>query len=449
MSNSSSIYLHECPICFLQYTQVNVATCCAAPICTECYLQVHPPKEKSVTCPFCNNPTFDVRVAKQLDEEYVLQREEEEQKMIEATIRSRSGHFSSSVLTEITNSHMEKPDESVDSNTATNSGYDTPTQVEEFGSNLVRRLRARTESLSSRDCLNHETIMTVSPEERRQLELEMKDQKSHPLVRMLELEAEETRHRHEVEHSERVSRNRFLRRGSLGRRLAVQQAGIGGHTQEIVGNPSLQSGLPRHSSETVDHADGLRMLETALFVAMEERSLRDRTESLSGDEDADGSDSSQADAMVLLQELLSRRQQLHQRQSSSNRAIQRRLALDAQLEAATSMLLSILPEEDQIAMAMAMSIREANVPQDGMSGVENNTVDDNSESVTPVSDRIEGLPTSEIDLESPTAETGEPSLATGQSSLHRSISSSYSSMSLCDLEVSRDTIYDGSVPRSE
>ena len=30
----------ECPICFMHYHGVNVTTCCAKPLCTECYLQV-------------------------------------------------------------------------------------------------------------------------------------------------------------------------------------------------------------------------------------------------------------------------------------------------------------------------------------------------------------------------------------------------------------------------
>ncbi|CAN0293486.1 unnamed protein product, partial [Ectocarpus fasciculatus] len=30
----------ECPICFMHYHGVNRTTCCAKPLCTECYLQV-------------------------------------------------------------------------------------------------------------------------------------------------------------------------------------------------------------------------------------------------------------------------------------------------------------------------------------------------------------------------------------------------------------------------
>lgn len=49
----------ECPICFLNYTIFNNVNCCNNYICTECYLQVKSPKEKTI-CPFCNNPNFAV-----------------------------------------------------------------------------------------------------------------------------------------------------------------------------------------------------------------------------------------------------------------------------------------------------------------------------------------------------------------------------------------------------
>jgi len=399
--DSSTVYLQECPICFLQYTQINVATCCAASICTECYLQVHPhTKETPVTCPFCNTPGFDVQVAKQLDGEYVLHREEEEQKVIESTIRARTGFIRDS-----SNDDTATPDESVDSVTATSSSFETSLQGDEFGSSLVRRLRARTESLSAQDSVRHNSIMTVSPEERHQLEMEMRDQKSHPLVRMLELEAEETRHRHELEHSERVSRNRFRRRGSLGRRL-IQQTETSGNMNENTNQENSNREQNSNNSRDI-RDDGLRMLETALFIAMEERSLRDRVMSSGSMNlvDYDGSDSPHADAIALLQELLSRRQQLRERQatgSSNARANQRRLGLEAQLEAATNMLLSILPEEDQIAMAMAMSLSEADVAQDEISSVEETVV------ATPASE-TNGTPAiSESEPNVSSADTGLP-----------------------------------------
>jgi len=392
---SSSSYLHECPICFLYYTQVNVATCCAASICTECYLQVHPPKEKNVTCPFCNNSNFDVRIAKQLDEEYVLQREEDEQKLIESTIRSRSGLITVSSRTN-TIPEKETPEGSVDSVTVADSSLDRSVHDDEFGSTLAKRLRARSESLSVRD-LNHNSIMTLSADERRQLELEMKDQKSHPLVRMLELEAEETCHRHELEHSERVSRNRFLLRSSLSRRLIQPSQNSSSATQDRNGNDSSTT-VSREGSRN----DGLSMLETALLIAMEERSLRDRAIN-SGLMNIDDSDSSYADALALLQELLSRRQQLRERPTTGSRANQRRLGLEAQLEAATNMLLSILPEEDQIAMAMAMSLGEVNTAQDDIStsqeGIENDETHLNSTEV--VSEIPATVPSSNVSSATP------------------------------------------------
>jgi hypothetical protein len=82
-----SCFTHECPICFMFYpSSLNTATCCKKPICTECYLQLKPPK-KAVwcegsagclwddwwshedvslflyfySCPYCNREAFGVK----------------------------------------------------------------------------------------------------------------------------------------------------------------------------------------------------------------------------------------------------------------------------------------------------------------------------------------------------------------------------------------------------
>ena len=76
----------ECPICFMYYNETNISKCCNATLCTECYLQIKPQKDKHTTCPFCNNPKMTISVQRGMDEGDVAKREEEEQKVIEATI---------------------------------------------------------------------------------------------------------------------------------------------------------------------------------------------------------------------------------------------------------------------------------------------------------------------------------------------------------------------------
>nr|CCA16084.1 conserved hypothetical protein [Albugo laibachii Nc14] len=54
------VYTEECPICLLYYPKaLNVSTCCKQPVCSECFLQLNPPK-KRVCCPFCNHDGFTV-----------------------------------------------------------------------------------------------------------------------------------------------------------------------------------------------------------------------------------------------------------------------------------------------------------------------------------------------------------------------------------------------------
>lgn len=43
----------ECPICMLVYPVLNETRCCTARLCTECYLQIRPPRHNKEPCPFC------------------------------------------------------------------------------------------------------------------------------------------------------------------------------------------------------------------------------------------------------------------------------------------------------------------------------------------------------------------------------------------------------------
>ena len=52
----------ECPICFLNYNEINRVDCCQQNICTDCYVTVRntmPDPEKCI-CPFCNKTGFKI-----------------------------------------------------------------------------------------------------------------------------------------------------------------------------------------------------------------------------------------------------------------------------------------------------------------------------------------------------------------------------------------------------
>ncbi|PXF40654.1 Protein SIP5 [Gracilariopsis chorda] len=49
----TSTVREECPICMLIYPVLNQTKCCSARLCTECYLQIRPPRHNKEPCPFC------------------------------------------------------------------------------------------------------------------------------------------------------------------------------------------------------------------------------------------------------------------------------------------------------------------------------------------------------------------------------------------------------------
>ena len=68
----------ECPICFFTYEAVNYARCCSQPICTDCYLQIRPPRsrDKGVPCPFCGQEDFSATVDAKKSETWNTQNNE-------------------------------------------------------------------------------------------------------------------------------------------------------------------------------------------------------------------------------------------------------------------------------------------------------------------------------------------------------------------------------------
>jgi hypothetical protein len=165
----------ECPICFLYYEQVNSTKCCKAFICTECFLQFNPPpnrkhssgNSKTCDCPFCNSPELHVQVSAQ--DSNVLknaERDEEEQKILEAKIRSEFEERQKSLVA-------------------------AGSSPSEFGQSLLDHhssTRKLTSDSSGSDFSNP-CIATV--EDRTAIEEEMKHQHLHPLVRRIQEEAEE------------------------------------------------------------------------------------------------------------------------------------------------------------------------------------------------------------------------------------------------------------------
>lgn len=164
-----------------------MADCCKATICSECFLQLQDCK-MSNPCPFCNNAKMTARIAKSLDDDFVRQRDTEEQQFIEASIKAK---FS--------------PDK--DNN---------PKEVlqnSSFGSNLSADLESRCRSRTLSSDFDGNGIVAMAPEERRKLEEEMSSQSQHPLVRKMTADAERERDRHELEYQQRRrERSRNTRR---------------------------------------------------------------------------------------------------------------------------------------------------------------------------------------------------------------------------------------------
>lgn len=107
----------QCPICMLEYDEINMLKCCRAMICTECYLQVQDPSTQSSECPFCKNCSMSVTVAKRLDVDDVAKRDNEEQQVIEAEIRARKNRESASIQPSITNPDIDSSSSESDTQT--------------------------------------------------------------------------------------------------------------------------------------------------------------------------------------------------------------------------------------------------------------------------------------------------------------------------------------------
>jgi hypothetical protein len=277
---------HECPICFLYYTDVNVTNCCNAHLCTECFLQVRPQKEKQAVCPFCNAIKFSVSVAKTPSEEEIEARQRDEQTVIEARIRVESGGGAGTAI--------ENPALSTPTKKTRNASVAPNSSSNAFGSELEKTeqfqlLKKRSESFASNEGVrtpqkDAEIINSIAmtPEERIRLEEEMKAQHSHPLALRVEAEAQERRLQNEQayyrsnsagNHTFRAQRasDLFRNDGSTGaapgRRLRYRTAR---DWNEIV------EAYERGGNGEVNSLDDLVVLEAAILLSMEEEARRER-----------------------------------------------------------------------------------------------------------------------------------------------------------------------------
>lgn len=206
----SSCSDRECPICFLNYAEINVTKCCQANLCTECYLQVQPQKPKQTnakpqnnSCPFCNAPRLLVAVAGKLDSCAVEQRFNEEQQVEAARIHARNG------LDDGRAQEQQLPLNLI--------GHVSSQPHNGFGSSLeqneyVALMRARTGSIASEGSaqrianpVQEIEQIAMTPDERHSLEEEMRAQNHHPLAVRLEREEAERRMRNEMEYYQRAS----------------------------------------------------------------------------------------------------------------------------------------------------------------------------------------------------------------------------------------------------
>jgi len=330
---------HECPICFLHYSEINVLECCKATICTECYLQVEDPKnEKSNPCPFCNQSKIIVSVAKELDKDKMANRELEEQKVIEASIRAKAGELNS----------------------------------DGSGGNSKKQMN---------------TIL-LSPEERQNLEDQMRSQSAHPMMTQMRRQEDERRNLHDQEHSRRigeqyarlhhrlltrrrlealsnldddVSHNSGFGRPSLMRRLEA--------LNELGDNNSRNSGSGRQLSMRLAQSgngglNDLFLIEAALLLSMQEQ-RRTEHEFESDVDLSDDSNRSYDDGQSnmlrrnpLLRALMLQRSRDGQEDEEFN--------LDSAWDNRDPLIRSgflgevypVYSEDEEMAMAIAMSLRE-------------------------------------------------------------------------------------------
>lgn len=348
----------ECPICFLQYAEINVTQCCKANLCTECFLQVKPQKEKTSICPFCNHPRMCISIANRLGAEEIEDRETKEQKIIEATIKARV------------------EGEEVKGPSAANSGGSG------FGACLQNDAarRARSRSLSEDkeislprnddDDIRLLKQLSLSSVDRQSLEQEMRAQHTHPLALQMEAEAEERRVANELEYHRNnprrsrdaallrarllssgggSSRNRFARMDADEMRQ-ISTGARGGRRNWVEMMDAFEQG--GENSRSMTTLDDMVVMEAALLLSMEEEE-RNRNRQ---DEPSNGQPSLPLmhPSLNLRASNLSDSSEAHRRFRGRNRVV----SLPPMGPNSLSSFSRGLTEEEQVAMAIALSMQE-------------------------------------------------------------------------------------------
>eukprot|EP00980_Cylindrotheca_fusiformis_P021205 scaffold8150_cov118-Cylindrotheca_fusiformis.AAC.14 len=345
----------ECPICFLYYKDINVTKCCNASICTECFLQVRPQKEKQSTCPFCNSHKLSVGVAKRMTSEQLKEQEKEEQLVVEARIRSQS-----------ISDKSESGDNSL---------------TECFGSSLqqdsrVALMRARSESLSSNNsgdqCHQKENIMSLamSPEDRRRLEEEMRAQLSHPLTMRVEAEAAERRMQNERAYSRTSSSSSREMRAQRAAELVRRRRRGGRDWNQIV------DAFERGGNGEIHSLDDLVVLEAAILLSMDEESRQAR-------QGEDGFDAARhaRDGFPLVRSFFANRREEGAEASQGSTSRRRLQATNSESSShsaaldTASMLMRGISEEEQLAMAIAASLQDQNTNSENEQETDNDQND--------------------------------------------------------------------------
>ncbi len=346
---------HECPICFLYYSEINVTRCCHANICTECFLQVRPQREKQSTCPFCNHSKLNIDIAKQLTEQEIRERQKEEEEAEQARIRARQQHSSPVKISD---------------------------KADSFGSSLERdsrvaMCRARSESFASSEHSQEPMAdtsmiqsMAMTPEDRSRLEAEMRSQNMHPLALQIEAEAQQRRARNERNYNRSHSDQRGYRTSDIYGRSRRRNRPQGSRDWNQIVEAFEESG-----NGAVHSLDDLVVLEAAILLSREEESRSRRN----GDDEEFDAARHARDGFPLVRSFLASRgrndepdlqlqvQNLARTLNSSRRRNQLlRSSVGSHLARAmpetafdtAALLMRGVSEEEQLAMAIAASLQD-------------------------------------------------------------------------------------------
>ena len=380
LENRNCMSYEECPICFLYYNKLNITDCCKAFMCSECYLQVRPQnvsnQNSEVTedvgaCPFCNTPKFTIKIAT-LTSEAAVRREEEEKKAIEACknaekIRSKSFCSEATVssngdalCTEANDKDdTEESKQQQDNEITTSAPEFSPlvTKVvdsEHFGSSLEKDL-ARRRTLSNMSDTSgglpgspkspEQNHYVVSVEDRMKLEEEMKKQIYHPLTR--QAVAEST--------SSPANQSSRSNRGIIGLRRRLRPNSSGRVYHRDLGH--IIEAIERDRGD-FQSLDDLVFLETAILLSMEEQTRLESGAPADSDTSQEISSPNTNGGSNNLSALLRRHRinTLNPDHESRNQRLSRLRGINAFDN--RGLYMRGISEDDQVAMAIALSLRD-------------------------------------------------------------------------------------------